>query len=95
MPPIFKRLRTRRSIAVSQSKKQLFALVRSEAQMADGNPAAIDFPAWRCPPSLHNLSALADIGGSRIAIPPGTKPKVITRSLQKSQREVSGRYRAL
>jgi len=76
--------------------KHLFALVRSEAQKAGRNPAAIEFSCMATSARLDNLEALADIGVSRIVIPPpGTNPEVITRSLEKFQEEVIARHSAL
>jgi len=72
--------------------KQLFGLVRSEAQKAGRDPGAIEFSCMARSTRLNDLQALADIGVSRVVmLPPGTKPDVITQSLEKFQQEVIAR----
>jgi probable F420-dependent oxidoreductase len=72
--------------------KELFALVRSEAEKAGRDPAAIEFSSMVRSTRPDDLKALADIGVSRVVIlPPGTKPEAITRSLEKFQQEVIAR----
>jgi probable F420-dependent oxidoreductase len=69
--------------------KELFALVRSEAEKAGRDPAAIEFSSMVRSTRPDDLKALADIGVSRVVIlPPGTQPEAITRSLEKFQQEV-------
>jgi probable F420-dependent oxidoreductase len=71
--------------------KELFAMVRSEAQKAGRNPESIEFSCMRSGNGI-DLKLLADIGVSRVVItPPGTKPEVITQGLEKFQKEVISR----
>jgi probable F420-dependent oxidoreductase len=71
--------------------KELFAMVRSEAQKAGRNPEAIEFSCMRSAQGV-DLKLLADIGVSRVVInPPGTNPEVITQRLEKFQEEVIAR----
>jgi probable F420-dependent oxidoreductase len=71
--------------------KELFAVVRSEAQKAGRNPESIEFSCMRSANGI-DLKLLADIGVSRLVItPPGTKPEVITQGLEKFQKEVISR----
>lgn len=68
--------------------KDLFAIVRSEAQKVGRNPAAIEFSCMRSA-KVDDLKMLAEIGVSRVVInPPGTNPEVITRGLEKFHKEV-------
>ena len=69
--------------------KPLFALVRSEAQTAGRDPAAIEFSCMVRSTRPDDLKTLADLGVSRVVtMPPGTNPEVITRSLEKFQQDV-------
>ena len=69
--------------------KDLFALVRSEAQKAGRNPDAIEFSCLTRSVKPDDLKMLADMGVSRIVVnPPGTKPEAVTRGLEKFQEEV-------
>jgi probable F420-dependent oxidoreductase len=71
--------------------KQLFAIVRAEAQKAGRDPEAIEFSCMR-PGKVGDLKPLSDIGVSRVVItPPGTNPDVITRGLEKFHEEVISR----
>ena len=69
--------------------KQLFGIVKSEAQSAGRDPASIEFS---CPVSSSrpdDLKTLADLGVSRIVMmPPAANAEVITRSLETFQRDV-------
>ena len=72
--------------------KQAFALVRSEAQAAGRDPAAIEFSCMVRSTRPDDLKTLADLGVSRVVMmPPGTNPEVITRSLEKFQQDVIAR----
>jgi probable F420-dependent oxidoreductase len=72
--------------------KQLFDLVRSEAQKAGRNPDRIEFTCMGTSVAPDNLKALEDIGVSRVVIrPPSTNPEAITRALEKFQEEVIAR----
>jgi probable F420-dependent oxidoreductase len=72
--------------------KHLFELVRSEAQKAGRNPDAIEFSCMVRSTQPDDLKALADLGVTRVVMmPPGTKPEIITRSLEKFQQEVIAR----
>ena len=72
--------------------KQAFALVRSEAQAAGRDPAAIEFSCMVRSTRPDDLKPLADLGVSRVVMmPPGTNPEVITRSLEKFQQDVIAR----
>jgi probable F420-dependent oxidoreductase len=69
--------------------KQLFAIVRSEAEKAGRNPDTIEFSCMARSTRPDDLKALADVGVSRVVImPPATNPDAITRSLEKLQEEV-------
>jgi probable F420-dependent oxidoreductase len=71
--------------------KQLFAIVRSEAQKAGRNPEAIEFSCMRSAKDI-DPKMLADIGVSRVVInPPGINPEMITQRLEKFQEEVISR----
>ena len=72
--------------------KQLFALVRTEAQTAGRDPASIEFSCMARSTRPDDLKTLADLGVSRVVMmPPGTNPEVITRSLEKFQQDVIAR----
>jgi probable F420-dependent oxidoreductase len=80
------------TIVNPEKLKELFTLVRSEAEKAGRDPAAIEFSSMVRSTRPDDLKALADIGVSRVVIlPPGTKPEAITRSLEKFQQEVIAR----
>lgn len=69
--------------------KQLFDLVRTEAQKAGRNPDNIEFTCMGTSLASDNLKALEEIRVSRIvARPPSTNPEVITRALEKFQQDV-------
>jgi probable F420-dependent oxidoreductase len=70
--------------------KELFAIVRSEAQKAGRNPDAIEFSCTTV--RLDNLKPLQDLGVSRVIVnPPSTKREGITKGLEKFQQEVMSR----
>src|SRR5215831_17944173 len=72
--------------------KELFATVRSEAQRAGRNPDAIEFSCLTRSLKPDDLKILADMGVSRVVVnPPGTKPEVVTRGLEKFREEVMSR----
>ncbi|HUA35422.1 MAG TPA: LLM class F420-dependent oxidoreductase [Candidatus Binataceae bacterium] len=72
--------------------KELFALVRAEAQRAGRNPDTIEFSCMARSLKPDDLKALADIGVARVVTtPPGTKPEVVTRWLEKLQEETISR----
>ena len=72
--------------------KQLFDLVKNEAREAGRNPAGIEFTAMAPSMRLDSLKELEAIGVARVVMnPPGTKPEIITRALEKFQEEVIGR----
>jgi probable F420-dependent oxidoreductase len=72
--------------------KELFATVRSEAQKAGRNPDAIEFSCLTRSLKPDDLKMLADMGVSRVVVnPPGTKPEVVTRGLEKFREEVIAR----
>ncbi len=76
------------TVVKPEKLKELFELVRSEAQKAGRNPSEIEFSAMSAM-RLDSLKALEDIGVSRVVTnPPGTNPEVITRSLEKLQEEI-------
>jgi hypothetical protein len=76
----------------SEKLKQLFDLVRTEAQQAGRNPAAIEFTCMAPSMRPESLKELEDLGVSRVVMnPPGTKPEVITRALEKFQEQVIAR----
>ena len=69
--------------------KQLFALVRTEAQTAGRDPASIEFSCMVRSTRSDELKTLADLGVSRVVtMPPGTNPEVITGALEKFQQDV-------
>ena len=75
----------------SEKLKELFAIVRSEAQRAGRNPDAIEFSCLRSA-KADDSKMLADLGVSRVVImPPGTNPQVITDRLEKFQEQVISR----
>jgi probable F420-dependent oxidoreductase len=78
--------------AVNPEKlKELFAMMRSEAQKARRDPEAIEFSCMRSANGI-DLKLLADVGVSRVVVaPPGTKPEAITQGLEKFQKEVISR----
>lgn len=72
--------------------KELFAIVRAEAQKAGRNPDAIEFSCMTRSAKADDLKMLADLGVSRVVVnPPGTKAEVVTRELEKFQQEVISR----
>src|SRR5579885_52395 len=72
--------------------KELFAIVRSEAQKAGRDPDAIELSCLTRSFKPDYLKALGDIGVSRVVVnPPGTKPEAITRGLEKFQEEIISR----
>jgi probable F420-dependent oxidoreductase len=72
--------------------KELFSTVRSEAQKAGRNPDAIEFSCLTRSLKPDDLKMLADMGVSRVVVnPPGTKPEVVTRGLEKFREEVISR----
>ncbi len=72
--------------------KQLFDLVRTEAQKAHRDPAKIEFTCMASSAKMDNLKALEDLGVSRVVMnPPGSNPEALTRSLEKFQQEVIAR----
>jgi probable F420-dependent oxidoreductase len=72
--------------------KELFGIVRSEAQKAGRNPEAIEFSCMTRSLEPNDLKRLADLGVTRVVVnPPGTKPEVVTRGLEKFQQEVIAR----
>jgi probable F420-dependent oxidoreductase len=72
--------------------KELFATVRSEAQKAGRNPDAIEFSCLTRSLKPDDLKMLADMGVSRVVVnPPGSKPEVVTRGLEKFREEVISR----
>jgi alkanesulfonate monooxygenase SsuD/methylene tetrahydromethanopterin reductase-like flavin-dependent oxidoreductase (luciferase family) len=76
----------------SEQLKQLFAVVKSEAQAAGRDPASIEFSCLVRSSRPDDLKMLADLGVSRVVMmPPGTNPEVITRSLETFQQEVIAR----
>jgi alkanesulfonate monooxygenase SsuD/methylene tetrahydromethanopterin reductase-like flavin-dependent oxidoreductase (luciferase family) len=71
--------------------KELFAIVRLEAQKEGRNPDAIEFSCLGSA-KVDNLKPLADLGVSQMVINPlGTNPAVITNRLEKFQEEVISR----
>ena len=72
-----------------QKLKQLFDLVRAEAEKAGRNPASIEFTCMARSMKLDDLKALKDIGVSRVVRnPPSTNPELISRDLEKFHQEV-------
>lgn len=72
--------------------RELFATVRSEAQNAGRSPDAIEFSCLTRSLKPDDLKMLADMGVSRVVVnPPGTKPEVVTRGLEKFREEVISR----
>jgi probable F420-dependent oxidoreductase len=72
--------------------KELFATVRSEAQKAGRNPDAIEFSCLTRSLKPNDLKMLADMGVSRVVVnPPGTKPEIVTRGLEKFREEIISR----
>jgi probable F420-dependent oxidoreductase len=72
--------------------RELFATVRSEAQKAGRNSDAIEFSCLTRSIKPDDLKMLADMGVSRVVVnPPGTKPEVVTRGLEKFREEVIAR----
>ena len=79
------------TVANPEKLKELFALVKSEAEKAGRNPANIEFTAMSSMKRDH-LKALEDIGVSRVVTtPPSSKPEVLTQALEKLQNEVIAR----
>jgi probable F420-dependent oxidoreductase len=72
--------------------KELFAIVRSEAQTAGRNPNAIEFSCMARSANVDDLRRLADLGVSRVIVtPPGIKPEALAHGLAKFQEEVISR----
>lgn len=72
--------------------KELFTIVRNEAQLVGRNPSAIEFSCMSRSLKVDDLKTLADIGVSRVVVnPPGTKPDAITRGLEKLKEDVISR----
>ena len=72
--------------------KELFAIVRTEAQKAGRNPDAIEFSCLTRSVQPDDLKQLAAMGVSRIVVnPPSTKPEALTKGLEKFQQEVISR----
>lgn len=72
--------------------KELFGIVRSEAQKAGRNPDAIEFSCMTRSLQPNDLKTLADLGVTRVVInPPGSKAEVVTRRLEKFRQEVISR----
>lgn len=72
--------------------KELFAIVRTEAQKSGRNPDAIEFSCMTRAVKADDLKMLADMGVSRVVVnPPGTRTEVVTRELEKFQQEVISR----
>ena len=68
--------------------KELFALMKSEAEKAGRNPASIELSTMGRP-RVDDLKALQDIGVSRVVIaPPAFDAEGLTRGLDKLQNEV-------
>ncbi len=79
------------TVANSEKLKELFALVKSEAEKAGRNPDKIEFTAMSSMKPDH-LKVLSDIGVARVVMtPPSTKPEVITQALEKFQHEIIAR----
>jgi probable F420-dependent oxidoreductase len=79
------------TVANPEKLKELFTLVKSEAEKAGRNPDKIEFTAMSSMKPDH-LKVLSDIGVSRVVMtPPSTKPEVITQALEKFQHEVIAR----
>ena len=80
------------TVVKPEKLKQLFDLVKNEAREAGRNPAGIEFTAMAPSMRLDSLKELEAIGVARVVMnPPGTKPEIITRALEKFQEEVIGR----
>jgi probable F420-dependent oxidoreductase len=80
------------TVVKPEKLQHLFDLVRTEAQQAGRDPAAIEFTAMAPSMRPDSLKKLEDIGVSRVVMnPPGTRPEVITRALEKFQEEVVAR----
>jgi probable F420-dependent oxidoreductase len=72
--------------------KELFAIVRTEAQKAGRNPDAIEFSCLTRSMNVDDQKTLADLGVSRVVVnPPGNKPEALTSGLEKLQREFISR----
>jgi probable F420-dependent oxidoreductase len=72
--------------------KELFGIVRSQAQKAGRDPDAIEFSCMTRSVEVENLKRLAKLGVSRVVVnPPATKPEALTRGLEKFRDEVIAR----
>ena len=72
--------------------KELFATVRSEARKAGRDPDAIELSCLTRSLKPDDLNLLADMGVARVVVnPPGTRPEVVTRGLEKFREEVISR----
>jgi probable F420-dependent oxidoreductase len=72
--------------------KELFGIVRAEAQKAGRNPEAIEFSCMTRSLKPEDLKMLSSMGVTRIVVnPPGTKPEALTRGLEKFRDEVIAR----
>src|SRR5215472_2283602 len=81
-----------RGAMTDEAIQALRATVRSEAQKAGRNPDAIEFSCLTRSLKPDDLKMLADMGVSRVVVnPPGTKPEVVTRGLEKFREEVISR----
>ena len=79
------------TVANPEKLKELFEIVKAEAEKADRDPSKIEFTAMSSMKPDH-LKALADLGVARVVMtPPSTKPEAITQSLEKFQHEVIAR----
>jgi probable F420-dependent oxidoreductase len=75
-----------------QLLKELFAIVRTEAQKAGRDPGAIEFSCLTRSVNVEDLKTLADLDVSRVVVnPPGNKPEALTRGLGKFQQEFISR----
>ena len=72
--------------------KELFAIVRTEAQNAGRDPDTIEFSCMARSVAPDDLKRLADIGVARVVVTaPGTKPDSVTRGLEKFRDDVISR----
>jgi probable F420-dependent oxidoreductase len=72
--------------------KELFGIVRAEAQKAGRNPDAIEFSCMTRSLKPDDLKMLSAMGVSRVVVnPPGTKPEAVTHGLEKFRDEVIAR----
>ncbi len=72
--------------------KQLFGVVKSEAQAAGRDPASIEFSCLMRSSRPDDLKMVADLGISRaVMMPLAANAEVITRSLETFQQDVIGK----